>query len=198
MPSVRTLLSLATLAYRAAAGQTMCVVSNNNTSYPATNNSADTASNTPVPAPAANYNSNDVSDAGSWQWEMLRQVNVFREANGKGRVCLSPKMTRAAQLHSEDMSANNFFSHTGSNGSAFSDRIIAQGLSPGASSENIAAGQTSVTAVMTSWINSDGHRENLLSNAVVFGCGEEDNYWTQVFSNNAGEVANCLVEPQNL
>ena len=136
---------------------------------------APTAAPTSAPAPAPGVE--------PWQQDMLDQVNKLRDDHNLGPLCLSPKLTKASQLHSEDMSAHKKMTHVGTVIANFGDRIKAQDMAPGAARENIAAGQPSVTRVMTSWINSPGHLANLLSvNSVVFGCGKENYYWTQNFS----------------
>ncbi|OUD12521.1 hypothetical protein TPSD3_15635 [Thioflexithrix psekupsensis] len=61
------------------------------------------------------------------------------------------------------MATNNFMSHTGSNGSKFSDRIEQTGYQYSRAGENVAAGQTSPAEVMNSWMNSEGHRANILT-----------------------------------
>ncbi|CAM5232367.1 sigma-70 family RNA polymerase sigma factor [Streptomyces hirsutus] len=98
-------------------------------------------------------------------------------------MTLDNRLNKAAQLHSEDMSANNYFSHTGQNGSSFVDRVTAQGHpSPGA--ENIARGQSSAESVMEAWMNSEGHRANILNcSLTTMGVGvvTSDWTWTQVF-----------------
>ncbi|MEY7979636.1 CAP domain-containing protein, partial [Streptomyces pilosus] len=110
-------------------------------------------------------------------------TNTERAKAGCGPVKLDDRLARAAQLHSEDMSANDYFSHTGQNGSSFVDRAKAQGHpSPGA--ENIARGQSSAASVMDAWMNSEGHRANILNcslNSLGVGVTENDWTWTQVF-----------------
>ncbi len=69
----------------------------------------------------------------------------------------------AATGHSADMAKNNYFSHTSLDGRTFDQRITAAGYRWSAVGENIAAGQTSVQSVMTSWINSPGHCQNLMN-----------------------------------
>ncbi|MEU3171998.1 CAP domain-containing protein [Streptomyces sp. NPDC007000] len=110
-------------------------------------------------------------------------TNAERSEAGCSPVTLDDRLNKAAQLHSEDMSANDYFSHTGQNGSSFVDRITAQGHpSPGA--ENIARGQSSAASVMESWMNSEGHRANILNCSLkTMGVGvvTSDWTWTQVF-----------------
>jgi uncharacterized protein YkwD len=73
------------------------------------------------------------------------------------------QLTQAADAHSRDMVANNFFSHTGSGGSTLSSRVNAAGYLWRSLGENIAAGQTSINQVVDGWIASEGHCANLLN-----------------------------------
>ncbi|AYL37488.1 sigma-70 family RNA polymerase sigma factor [Streptomyces fungicidicus] len=115
--------------------------------------------------------------------DVLSLTNTERAKAGCGPVKSDDRLARAAQLHSEDMSANDYFSHTGQNGSSFVDRAKAQGHpSPGA--ENIARGQSSAASVMDAWMNSAGHRANILNCSLTslgVGVTESDWTWTQVF-----------------
>ncbi|MFD0417717.1 sigma-70 family RNA polymerase sigma factor [Streptomyces sp. NPDC127108] len=115
--------------------------------------------------------------------KVLALVNDERAKAGCRPVKIDDRLSRAAQLHSEDMSENGYFDHTSQDGRSFADRATAQGYpSPGA--ENIARGQNSPGSVMQSWMNSQGHRENILNcDLTTMGVGvvEKDWTWTQVF-----------------
>lgn len=69
----------------------------------------------------------------------------------------------AARKHSKDMSTKNFVSHTGSNGSTASQRMISAGYLGTPWGENIAGGQTTPAAVVTSWMNSTGHCNGIMN-----------------------------------
>jgi len=75
---------------------------------------------------------------------------------------LSSQLTAAALGHSEDMAHNDYFSHTSLDGRAFWQRIEAQGYSFWSAGENIAAGYQTPAAVMAGWMDSSGHRANIL------------------------------------
>jgi uncharacterized protein YkwD len=77
----------------------------------------------------------------------------------------SPQLTQAAAAHTVDMVTNNFFSHTGSNGSTLGSRITAAGYNWRAVAENIAAGYGTIDSVMAGWLASDGHCANLMSSS---------------------------------
>lgn len=87
-------------------------------------------------------------------------LNDVRLSNGAGSVSFDARLANAAQGHADDMRANNYFSHTGLNGSSPGDRITAAGYNWRTYGENIAQGQQSEQEVMTGWTNSPGHHAN--------------------------------------
>ncbi|KAG2849794.1 hypothetical protein PC129_g2292 [Phytophthora cactorum] len=95
-----------------------------------------------------------------------------------------------ALLHSQDQARHCYTTHTGTAIAKLGDRIKAQGYSYSTAAENVAAGQTTVESVMTSWWNSPGHRANILNEGVENvgfalatneACGLYKTYWTQDF-----------------
>jgi uncharacterized protein YkwD len=120
--------------------------------------------------------------------EMLVLVNVERSKVGCAPVRLDARLNRAASKHSTDMATNNYFSHTSRDGRTFVTRIKNEGY-PTPRSENIAAGRTTAQATFTQWMNSSGHRRNILDcSAKDMGVGVATNsrstyrtYWTQDF-----------------
>ena len=106
-----------------------------------------------------------------------------------GPVTLSDQLNTSARLHSEDMANNNYFEHTGLNGSSFSQRNTAAGYTGTSMGENLAAGSNSEQAALDNWRNStDGHCQGLMqANATEIGIGygfnaqsEWRHYWTFV------------------
>jgi uncharacterized protein YkwD len=118
--------------------------------------------------------------------QILTLVNAQRAKAGCKAVTLDPRLTAAAAGHAQDMATNDYFSHTSRDGRTFVDRISAAGY-PVPRSENIAAGQLTVTAVMDAWMGSAGHRANILDcSAVAMGAasakgGTYGVYWVQDF-----------------
>ena len=118
--------------------------------------------------------------------QILARVNAERAKAGCKAVVLDPRLTAAAAGHAQDMATNDYFSHTSRDGRTFVDRIKAQGY-PVPRSENIAAGQPTVTAVMDAWMASAGHRANILDcSAVAMGAASANGgsygiYWVQDF-----------------
>ena len=131
--------------------------------------------------------------------EMLTQVNNARSqarncgtVNYKTTAALSWTCTleNVADKHNRDMGDNNFFSHTGSDGLSVGDRVTNAGYNWTAVGENIAAGQPTIDAVMTAWLDSPGHCANIMSPSyteigaasyVVSG-SDYSIYWTQDFA----------------
>ncbi|MFJ8815147.1 CAP domain-containing protein [Amycolatopsis thermoflava] len=115
--------------------------------------------------------------------QVLALVNAERTAAGCGPLSTDSRLATAAQKHSDDMSARGYFSHTTPEGVSFADRIKAAGYpSPGA--ENIAKGSTTAEQTMEMWMNSDGHRRNILNCSYTklgVGVAKSGWYWTQNF-----------------
>ncbi|MGW4587984.1 CAP domain-containing protein [Amycolatopsis thermoflava] len=115
--------------------------------------------------------------------QVLTLVNAERAAAGCGPLGADSRLATAAQKHSDDMSGRGYFSHTTPEGLTFADRIKAAGYpSPGA--ENIAKGSTTAEQTMEMWMNSDGHRRNILNCSYTklgVGVAKSGWYWTQDF-----------------
>jgi len=129
--------------------------------------------------------------------EFLAAVNQARSTN---RICgntpfgpappvsWSDNLAMAAYLHSEDMALNNFFSHTGVDGSSPGQRIARQGYPWRTYGENIAVGYPTVPSVIQGWLGSEGHCMNLMNPAFTeigagyatgpFGGNPDALYWT--------------------
>ena len=121
-------------------------------------------------------------------------VNVERVNAGCAPLQAQEQLVTAAQGHSEDMAVNDYFSHTSLDGRSPWDRIHATGYTYWTAGENIAAGYSTASAAVTGWMNSSGHRANILNcNFTETGVGyyylQNDtgssnwhHYWTQVFA----------------
>jgi uncharacterized protein YkwD len=96
--------------------------------------------------------------------EVIRLVNVERGEAGCGAVKLNTKLRTAMRLHVQELGTHGdlYISHVSDDGRSFVDRAKAQGYNdPGG--ENVARGQRDAADVMKSWMNSDGHRANILN-----------------------------------
>ncbi len=100
-------------------------------------------------------------------------TNAFRAAHGLEPYRWNEDAARAARLHSEDMAQNSYFSHTGLNGSNPGMRLNAQGIDWMSYGENINAGTIQYLGfhAYDSWVNSEGHRNNMLSDREEMGVG---------------------------
>jgi uncharacterized protein YkwD len=115
---------------------------------------------------------------------VLALVNQERAAAGCPAVTLNDKLGKAAQDHSADMAAHSNMSHTGSDGSDPGQRITRTGYTWRTYGENVAYGYSTPEQVMQGWMNSPGHRENILNcsfKEIGIGLAEPNHYWTQDF-----------------
>jgi uncharacterized protein YkwD len=129
------------------------------------------------------------SSASATEREVLTLVNQERARAGCGPLREDARLTTAAGLHSQDMLENDYFSHDSPTQGSPSDRAARQGY-PSGVGENIAAGYPTPQAVVDGWMESRGHRENILdcgykSTGVGFVSGSTGyrTYWTQMFGN---------------
>ncbi|MEE4590390.1 CAP domain-containing protein [Streptomyces sp. DSM 41524] len=119
--------------------------------------------------------------------EVIALTNAERAAARLAPLAPDPRLTAAAQAHSDDMVARDFYSHTGPEGHQPWDRARAAGATHRGIGENIACGQRSPEEVVRGWMNSPGHRANILKpDFTHIGVGHATGsragtYWTQVF-----------------
>ncbi len=106
----------------------------------------------------------------------LALINDYRGQNGLRPLALNMTLGEAADFHSQDMAEHGYFAHTLSDGTDAGTNIYNFGYTGTTWGENIAAGQTTAEAVMQAWMNSPGHRANILNRrfrevgiGVVFG-----------------------------
>ncbi len=118
----------------------------------------------------------------------LALTNAARAEDGDAPLRCDVLMTTVARAHSQDMCDRRYFSHTSLDGRSPFERMRAAGVMFSTAGENIAQGQRTADAVHTSWMNSSGHRANILNGAygrIGIGLSECDGrmYWTQIFAN---------------
>ena len=161
-----------------------------------------TATTPPAPTPPPPSSASRATcDLPNFQADLLLAINTARRA---GASCGSQgsfvatttldwnnALASAALVHSDDMVAHDFFSHTGSDGRNAGDRATAAGYAWSSWGENIAAGYGSAAAVMAGWMASPGHCANIMAPdfqhvgvACVKGSAGNryGNYWTMVLS----------------
>lgn len=132
---------------------------------------------------------------------VVELTNVERKKNGLPPLNFDNRLATAAQKHTENMAKRDFLSHTGHDDpstshddSKMSERIKAEGYSFSFCAENVAGGQDTPEDVVKAWMNSDGHRKNILNPQLKdIGVGHYylandtgnvnyKHYWTQVFA----------------
>ena len=120
----------------------------------------------------------------SYEKEVVRLVNEIRTQNGLKELTYNWELSRVARYKSQDMKDNNYFSHTSPTyGSPF-QMIRSFGISYRSAGENIAKGQSTPRSVVDAWMNSSGHRANILNSSfthIGVGYVREGSYWTQMF-----------------
>lgn len=117
--------------------------------------------------------------------EVLKLVNQYRNQNGLPSVTLDASLCKAAEVRAKEIKTS--FSHTRPNGSSCFTVLGELGISYGGAGENIAYGQSSPSEVMTAWMNSSGHRANILGSSFTkLGVGVYSSggtlYWAQMFT----------------
>ncbi|MEV6166795.1 CAP domain-containing protein [Streptomyces sp. NPDC051954] len=119
--------------------------------------------------------------------DVVDLTNRERARAGLPPLAVDPILTTAAQAHSADMIARAFYAHTSPDGSQPWDRAAAAGSTRRSIGENIACGQRSAAEVVEGWMNSPGHRANILKPTFTHigvgfaGGGAAGTYWTQLF-----------------
>ncbi|KXZ40264.1 spore coat assembly protein SafA/uncharacterized protein, YkwD family [Alkalithermobacter thermoalcaliphilus JW-YL-7 = DSM 7308] len=129
----------------------------------------------------------NIDDVKAIEQEVIRLVNLERSKRNLPPLSHNWELSRVARYKSQDMIDNNYFSHNSPvYGSPF-DMIRSFGIKFSAAGENIAYGQRTAQQVVNAWMNSEGHRRNILStNFTQIGVGYAVNksgvpYWTQMF-----------------
>lgn len=120
----------------------------------------------------------------AFEQEVVELTNAERAKQGLAPLEIDEELSQVAREKSSDMATNNYFSHNSPTyGSPF-DMMNQFGISYQAAGENIAQGQTSPQQVVDAWMNSDGHRANILNGDythIGVGFVENGNHWTQMF-----------------
>ncbi|MEM8723248.1 MAG: CAP domain-containing protein [Cyanobacteria bacterium P01_G01_bin.39] len=120
--------------------------------------------------------------ANQFESQVYQLTNQERSRYSLRHLLWNDQLYAAAINHSRDMARIRRMSHTGSNGSNISYRVKAQRYRYSMVAENVAAGQLTPQHVVSSWMRSPGHRQNILNpNLTEIGVGYCDGYWTQVF-----------------
>lgn len=135
----------------------------------------------PTKAPSVSTNASAI------ELEVFNRVNQVRAQYGLSSLTWADDLANVARAHSRDMIDRKYFSHNDPNGNSPFDRLRNNGISYRTAAENIAYGQRTPQAVMDAWMNSSGHRANILNanvKEIGVGAATASNgtiYWTQMF-----------------
>ncbi|WP_035508807.1 CAP domain-containing protein [Halobacillus karajensis] len=124
------------------------------------------------------------SEVSAFEKQVVELTNQEREKQGLEPLKLDTELSGVAKDKSLDMQKNDYFSHNSpTHGSPF-DMMKSYGIDYRTAGENIAMGQTSPEQVVEGWMNSEGHRKNIMNpdfTHIGVGHAEDGNYWTQMF-----------------
>jgi uncharacterized protein YkwD len=137
------------------------------------------------------------TQATSFAYRVVQLTNQYRQQNGLLPLAVNTQLSQAAQNYSKTMATQDFFDHVGLDGSMPWDRMEAAGYPYTRAAENIAAGQITPAEVVQAWIDSPGHRANILTpDLQEIGVGyfnlandtgniNYNRYWTQLLGTPA-------------
>jgi uncharacterized protein YkwD len=154
---------------------------------PGADDRADLPTVAPTAAPALLMAAQAASSSEDPATAVVTLTNVYRAAAGCEPLTVDPRLTSAAVAHSADMARRGYFGHDTPEGVTPFDRITGGGYQFSIAAENIAAGQRTPKDVLVAWMNSPGHRANILDCELTqIGVGyatggSYGTYWTQSF-----------------
>lgn len=120
----------------------------------------------------------------AYEKEVIRLVNEERAKNGLSALTYNWELSRVARIKSQDMRDNRYFSHTSPTYGTPFQMMKSFGIAYRSAGENIARGQRTPKMVVEAWMNSAGHRSNILNASfteIGVGYVADGNYWTQMF-----------------
>lgn len=120
----------------------------------------------------------------NYENEVIRLVNEQRVKNGLNKLQADWELSRVARFKSQDMKDNKYFSHTSPTYGTPFEMIRNFGIPYKSAGENIAKGQATPQVVVNAWMNSSGHRANILNSTytkIGVGYVADGRYWTQMF-----------------
>ncbi|MGH1286566.1 CAP domain-containing protein [Bacillus toyonensis] len=134
--------------------------------------------------PAEQKPAEEAKSLSEFEQRVVELTNAERAKQGLPALKIDTELSKVARVKSEDMQKNNYFDHNSPTyGSPF-DMMKKFGISYTSAGENIAQGQRTPEEVVQAWMNSAGHRANILNNGfthIGVGYVESGNYWTQQF-----------------
>ena len=134
--------------------------------------------------PAEQKPAEEAKSLSEFEQRVVELTNAERTKQGLSALQIDTELSKVARIKSEDMQKNNYFDHNSPTyGSPF-DMMKKFGISYKSAGENIAQGQRTPEEVVQAWMNSAGHRANILNSGfthIGVGYVESGNYWTQQF-----------------
>lgn len=124
----------------------------------------------------------------SYKQEVLRLVNIERAKEGLGSLCMDSQLSKVAQLKSQDMIDNDYFAHNSPVYGTPFEMMKSHGITYRIAGENIAMGHSTPQEVVNGWMNSEGHRKNIMNARFTnlgMGIAQAKSgriYWTQMFT----------------
>lgn len=161
---------------------------NNNDNNTTPSNDKNNSNTTPETKPSNPVPETKDSTNTSIEMEVVRLVNIERQKAGLAPLAYSEELSKVARAKSQDMANKNYFSHNSPTyGDPFS-MMKSFGIKYTTAGENIAKGYFSAESVVNGWMNSSGHRANILNPSFgTIGVGYVNangtTYWTQMFTN---------------
>jgi uncharacterized protein YkwD len=126
--------------------------------------------------------------------KILGSVNEERRLTGAKPVCINSLLMRAAMVQAQYQNSINDMTHSGAGGTNVGDRVTAQGYRWTLASENVAMGQATPKSVMLGWMNSEGHRHNILNpDAQEMGIAHVGQFWAQAFGKPRPGAGGCNI-----
>ncbi|TCZ81037.1 SCP-like extracellular [Paenibacillus albiflavus] len=152
---------------------------------PSTGSGSSNNNGTPTTPSQDNNNAVGQTDAASFAAQVVDLVNKERSKAGLKPLTTQADLTNMAAAKAADMRKNNYFDHQSPTyGSPF-DMMKQFGISYRSAGENIAKGQRTPAEVMNAWMNSEGHRKNILDPSfTAIGVAYDNGYWVQEFIGN--------------
>lgn len=144
-----------------------------------------TNGNTGTPNPDTDEDQDTDSGLSAFVTEVFNLTNQQRVANGLPSLVLDANLSNLAQYKVNEMVSLGYFSHTSPTFGDFSNILVNNGINFSTARENIARGQRTPAEVVTDWMNSEHHRENILAQDVGkigIGYNSNGNYWSQLFT----------------
>jgi uncharacterized YkwD family protein len=142
------------------------------------------AEQTTTQKPAEQTTTQTTSSVSAFEKQVVELTNAERAKQGLAPLTLDTELSKVARTKSQDMKDKNYFDHNSPTyGSPF-DMMKSFGVSYKSAGENIAQGQTTPEQVVQAWMDSQGHRENIMNSSfthIGVGYVASGNYWTQMF-----------------